>query len=465
MTVTGTNVSSSSFPGSETSTTITLDPGAYSVNEATDTSYTKTLGAGCSGTATSGQDLTCLITNDYITPTSTSTSTSSSTPTSTPATLHVIKFVAGGALGPSAFMVHVKNASGVDVSNSPLAGAATPGTLYSLPAGNYTVSEDANTLYAQTFDGFCPSGNVSLSAGQDLTCTIINTDIPLLATVVPSTVGVSSGGGGGGMIVPLIGILKVPNPLALPRGAGSTTYNYTVWNVGGQQALDDVTVTDDKCSPVTYISGDVNNNNKLDPGEHWKYNCTATLSTTTTNTAIATGYGDNSQHQSAIATAVATVVVGAPIVPPLINIVKVPSRLTPFPYGGGVVAYTYTVTNPGVVAMNDVTVTDNKCSPVTYVSGDTNNDHLLDPGETWIYTCKTNVTASTMNTATAEGSANGFTAVGYAFATVLVATPGFPNTGFPSNEDNIPWNAMALIGVFTIVLISTFLVLKKHNLI
>jgi uncharacterized repeat protein (TIGR01451 family) len=263
----------------------------------------------------------------------------------------------------------------------------------------------------------------------------------------------------------LIGILKVPDPLALPGGAGSTTYNYTVWNVGDQQALDDVTVTDDKCGPVTYVSGDVNGNDKLDPSEHWKYSCTTTLSTTTTNTAIATGYSDNPQHQAAIATAVATVVVGAPIAPPLINIVKVPSRLTPFPYGGGVVTYTYTVTNPGVVAMNDVTVTDNKCSPVTYVSGDTNSNDLLDPGEVWTYTCKTKVTVSTMDTATAEGSANGFTAIGYAFATVLVAVPGLPNTGFPPEGNSIPWNAMTLIGVFAIVLISVVVVLKKRNLI
>jgi uncharacterized repeat protein (TIGR01451 family) len=434
MTVTGTNVSSSSFPGSEASTTITLDPGAYSVDEATDTSYTKTLGAGCSGTATSSQDIICIITNDYIPP--------------APATLHVIKFVVGGTLGPSDFMLYVKDASGTDVLNSPSPGAATPGTLYSLPAGNYTISEDANTSYTQTFDGFCPGGNVSLSTGQDLTCTVINTNIPLL------TAAVSSGGAGSSAIAPLIGILKVPSPLALPGGSGSTTYNYTVWNVAGQQALDDVTVTDDKCSPVTYVSGDMNNNNKLDPGEHWKYSCTTTLSTTTTNTAIATGYSDNPQHQPAIATAVATVVVGAPIMPPLINIVKVPSRLTPFPYGGGAVTYTYTVTNPGVVTMNDITVTDNKCSPVTYISGDTDSDHLLTPGETWIYTCTTNVTASTMNTATAEGSANGFTAIGYAFATVLVAAPGLPNTGFPPEGNSIPWSAMTLIGVFTIVLIS-----------
>jgi len=282
----------------------------------------------------------------------------------------------------------------------------------------------------QSFAGACSAGgSVTLSAGSDAICTIVNTAVAV--PVVPPAV--SSGGSTGvsGRIIPLIGIVKVPTPFALPTGPSSVTYNYTVRNVGGLQALDDVTVTDDACSPVTYVSGDTNSNGKLDPGELWKYTCVTTLSTTTTNTAIATGYSDDGFHQASVATAIATVVVSAPITPPLINIVKVPSRLTPFPYGGGTVTYTYTVTNPGTVPLHNVIITDNKCAPVSYVSGDTNGNNLLDPSETWIYTCSTNVPVSTMDMATAQGSANGFTALGYAFATVLVADPGFPNTGFP----------------------------------
>jgi hypothetical protein len=111
------------------------------------------------------------------------------------------------------------------------------------------------------------------------------------------------------------------------------------------------------------------------------------------------------------------------------------------------VTYTYTVTNPGVVAMSNISVTDNKCTPVVYVSGDANNNNLFDPGEAWTYTCRTNITASTMNTATAEGSADGITAIGYAFATVLVATPGLPNTGFPPEGNIIPWIALIVTGL------------------
>jgi hypothetical protein len=232
--------------------------------------------------------------------------------------------------------------------------------------------------------------------------------------------------------------------------------------------LDNVTVTDDHCSPVTYVSGDLNGNGKLDPGEQWKYTCTATLGVTTTNTAIATGYSDDVYHQASVATAIATVVVGAPITPPLINVVKVPSRLTPFPYGGGNVTYAYAVTNPGVVALHSVTLTDNKCGPVTRISGDANGNNLLDPGETWAYTCTANVPVTTMNIATAEGSANGIMAIGYAFSTVLVAAPGLPNTGFPPtstpNPGISPWAVAALIGVCASASLSLIAALRKRRI-
>lgn len=152
---------------------------------------------------------------------------------------------------------------------------------------------------------------------------------PVVVPTPPPVVPIVTGGGGGGSarIIPLIGILKVPTPLVLSQGSGSVIYDYTVWNVGGQQALTSVTVKDDKCSPVVLLSGDVNNNSKLDTSERWKFSCTTILSITTTNTAIATGYSDDVYHQVATATATATVVVSVPILiqPPQPPIVPTPS--------------------------------------------------------------------------------------------------------------------------------------------
>jgi len=357
--------------------------------------------------------------------------------------LHVVKVVINsshtGTATSSDFRLYVKDSSGNNVTGSPANGAPLPGTLYSLPLGTYTVSEDANASYTQNFFGSdCDSnGKVTLS-GADKTCTIINTDIPALGAVTSavstSVSGASSMSGGSGRSVPLIGILKVPTPLALPAGPGSVTYNYKVWNIARQKALADVTVVDDKCTPVKLLSGDSNNDNKLDLSEEWNYSCTTTIATTTTNTAVATGYSDDPYHQIAVATSIATVVVNATTTPPLINITKVPSQLTPFAYGGGNVTYTYTVTNPGVVPLSQVAVTDDKCYPVSLFSGDANQNGLLDLGESWIYTCQSAISVSTRNMATASGRANGLTATGYAFATVLVAIPGLPNTGFSPQD-------------------------------
>jgi hypothetical protein len=273
------------------------------VSENTSSSYTESIGGSCASNgsitlATNGNE-TCTITNTNNT-------------VSAPATLHVIKLVVNGngsTAVPSDFTVHVENASGTDVSGSPAPGTAAPGTSYSLAAGTYTVSENTSSGYTQGFSGSCnASGTITLSAGDNDICTLINSDIP--APVVPLVVNdIAGSSGGGGSIVPLIGITKVPSPLVLPTGPGSVTYTYTVWNVGGAAPLTDITVTDNKCAPVTYISGDTNNNGQLDLGEKWIYSCPTTLASTTTNTAIATGHTGS---QTAIATAIATVVVGTP---------------------------------------------------------------------------------------------------------------------------------------------------------
>ena len=77
--------------------------------------------------------------------------------------------------------------------------------------------------------------------------------------------------------------------------------------------------------------------------------------------------------------------------------------------------YTYRVRNTGDVPLGDVTdrITDDTCSPVTYVSGDLDGDGLLDTptsifedalDETWMFTCTAFVDEDTVNTVVAEGT-------------------------------------------------------------
>jgi hypothetical protein len=208
------------------------------------------------------------------------------------ATLHVIKQVInddGRTSVAADFNVHV-TASGIDVHGSPAPGAGSPGTTYTLDAGTYAVSEDATSAYTASYSGggIDPiTGAITLAADDNVTVTITNNDVAPTAT-------------------PIIHITKAANPTALPFGPGSVTYTYTVTNPGTVPLIG-VTVTDDKLGPVTNrISGDLNGNGLLDPGETWIYTATTTLSATTTNAATATGSGNQA---TATDTALITVVV------------------------------------------------------------------------------------------------------------------------------------------------------------
>lgn len=259
-------------------------------------------------------------------------------------------------------------------------------------------------------------------------------------------------------VTPLISVVKVPTPLALPDGPGFVTYDYTVTNIG-DVIMDTVRVTDDKCAPVVYVSGDVNGDSKIARGGVWKYRCTMNLSQTTTNTVTATGHAD---FATAIDTAQATVVVGSSFLPPLIHIVKTANVYT-LPALGGWVTYSYSITNPGTEPLTNVSVTDDKCTGlpgrITGHPGDINKNDLLESSEVWTFTCLSFLTKTTTNTATAIGHANGLTATDFALATVTVVTPqvlgasiGFPNTGIPPNETSTRQIEITIIAIASLML-------------
>ena len=202
-----------------------------------------------------------------------------------------------------------------------------------------------------------------------------------------------------------IAIKKSPSAELVEKGT-PVTYTYTVLN-NGTVDLTDIKATDDKCAPVVYKSGD-NGSGILKPGDEWVYECVSALQDDTTNVATATGTtpGGGKVTDS---TSVTVLVVGGRL-NPAIAVTKSPSATRV--NKGGLVTYTYNVTNAGTMPLANIRVTDDKCAPVSYVSGDDNGDGLLTnhdsgdgyPDETWVYTCTTAISKDTTNTVTSLGS-------------------------------------------------------------
>ncbi len=419
----GVDVATSPVVGAEApGTTYTLAAGTYAVTEDPVAGYTATYTGDSDGggniTLAPGDDKTITITNDDH-------------PLAL-ATLHVIKHVVnddGRTSTAANFNLHVK-AGGIEVATSPKVGAEAPGTTYSLSAGTYTISEDPVSGYIAVITGDSDAGgNITLAAGADKTITITNNDIPVPPSVVSSA---SSGNSGnstnsrnvttGALQPPLINVTKIPSPLALTSGAGKVTYTYKVTNPVNV-VLSNISVTDDKVSTVNYISGDTNKNKKLELGETWIYTSTATLTETTTNAVTAKGTGNGmTAFDVANATVIVTNSPSEVVYPPLINVTKIPNPLALIS-GKGTVVYTYKVTNPGVEPVSNVVIADDKVSLVNYVSGDTNDDKILQANETWTYNSKILLTKTETNTVTVKGEANGMTASDIAVATVIVTQP------------------------------------------
>jgi hypothetical protein len=168
MQVTGTNVSNPQFNGSESGTVLTLDAGNYSVDESatlsdgsTPNDYTKTLGAGCSGTLLPGDAVVCTITNDDPVPAPTGT-------------ILVIKNVINdnaGESSPSSFTMHV-------TANNPLINdfpGSSEGIDVIVDVGDYAVDELSSGGYTKTLSEGC-SGTIAVD--ETRTCIITNDDVP-----------------------------------------------------------------------------------------------------------------------------------------------------------------------------------------------------------------------------------------------------------------------------------------------
>jgi len=117
------------------------------------------------------------------------------------------------------------------------------------------------------------------------------------------------------------------------------------------------------------------------------------------------------------------------------------------------VTYTYSETNDGTDPISGVTVSGSSCGTATYASGDSNGNSILDPGETWVYTCSiTYASAGTVtDTATASGTDTATSLPAPAETASASVTAVTPGAILPTNtecSDFVNNTTPALTGIF-----------------
>lgn len=176
------------------------------------------------------------------------------------------------------------------------------------------------------------------------------------------------------------GIQVVKTGEAQAHEGDTVTYTFTVTNTG-DTPLANVAVSDSIVPLVVYQSGDENENDLLDLDETWVFTATYQIPLAQTadvkNTATATGEDNlgeevesSDDHTLDVLHPALTVVKSGPT-----NAVV-----------GSTATYTFTITNTGDTPLAVQSVIDDLAGEAEYVSGDTDDDGLLDVGEVWVAT-------------------------------------------------------------------------------
>ncbi|MEO7006881.1 MAG: hypothetical protein ABI065_07595, partial [Terrimesophilobacter sp.] len=204
-----------------------------------------------------------------------------------------------------------------------------------------------------------------------------------------------------------------PGPVLL---AGTTvTWSYLVTNTGTSMldltgVLDDdgtgnpnggfAVDTDTMCAPSApnASQGDVNNNGMLDPGETWCFTATGTVGlgqykNTVTVTATVPGQPTPVVTATDVANLFGTAA-GIRVLKYINGIAAETPSTAVQVVAGSTATFTYKVSVTTGASLADVTVIDDNGTPMNmaddfapaYLSGDTNGNELLDPGEVWVFT-------------------------------------------------------------------------------
>ncbi len=289
------------------------------------------------------------------------------------------------------------------------ASIAAPGTLtYAITVVNTGNVDLTNVVVSDVFAGGATlvSGDVNdndvletsetwiFSADYDVTQADINNggDLVNMASVVSDqTTLVSAGATTTVTQLPSLSIDKVVDEADV-SAPGTLTYTITVVNTGNVD-LTGVVVSDVFAGGATLSSGDGSNPGVLDVGETWVYTADydvtqADINAGTALTNSASVVSDQTTLVSAGATTTVTQL-------PSLSIDKVVDEADVS--APGTLTYTITVVNTGNVDLTNVVVSDVFAGGATLVSGDVNDNDVLETSETWIYTADYGVTQADIN--------------------------------------------------------------------
>lgn len=208
----------------------------------------------------------------------------------------------------------------------------------------------------------------------------------------------------------VIHIVKTADPTLIHSG-DDVTYTFAVTVTGDELHNIVVTDSDAGCTSPTLTATTQTADGVLSQGETWNYSCTIPVTDAMTgeasthyNTATATGKDGLDKPTTATDDA------AVDIIHPGIAVDKTVDATGPV-IAGTMVTYTYKVTNTGDTPLENVSITDNKCSAmtpavgaITAAQGDTDGDKALDVSETWTFTCKQTLNSSVTNVVVVKGT-------------------------------------------------------------
>jgi YVTN family beta-propeller protein len=174
ITVDGNNPTPSSFDGRSSGTSVTLEPGSYSVSENSLPEYTSSKSGDCAGSLSAGETKQCTITNIYK-------------PIDKSAQLIVINNVIDNnnddgselTVKPSAFIITVQ---GNDPLPRSFPGKSGKGVIVNLNPGRYSVTTDGPDGYTSDYSEGCQG---TIRTGDAKACIITNEEITPPSPIPP----------------------------------------------------------------------------------------------------------------------------------------------------------------------------------------------------------------------------------------------------------------------------------------